>query len=339
MVSKAGVRWMSLSARFPWSRQALRSGVLQAFSHGDGCHWEPRAYSTELLEWKEILTSVLVDFLVPTCGKIMILFQEARGVWIWGGWQLSLHHPLQVSDSMEVRPRRQMDSHMAALNLQPIRFADIAAPKLDPPGHRYRQVTGGHSHCGKRLPRWAPQPIPCHLSDKPLPLLWECGGGQACQRTPLIETPGKGNGGTPSQGYLGGARTALCGSWLEMGKKWWLTWFWSVDCHGLGAKNFPGTSSRKPSNSPLLCVMSTGAVHRNLLSGTVFWPAVLTHNTRGPCFVLWQIRITWRRQTEQCLSHSYFPVPHPYLSGYLCLPLSLKGGKHLGWYVLFSLSP
>lgn len=212
MVSKADVRWMSLSVRLPWSRQALHSVVLQALTHGDGCHWEPTAHSTELPEWKEILTSVLVDFLVPTCGKIMILFQEARGVWIWGGWQLTLHHPLQVSDSMEVRPRRQMDSHMAALDLQPIRFADIAAPKLDPPGHRYKQVTGGHSHCGKPLPRWAPQPAPlCHLSDKPLCSCGSVGVGRPARGHPSLKPQGR-EMEAPQPGYLGDALTALCGS-------------------------------------------------------------------------------------------------------------------------------
>lgn len=42
----------------------------------------------------------------------------------------------RLSDSVEVRPRRQMDSHMATGDFQPIRIANTAAPNWtdSPPG-------------------------------------------------------------------------------------------------------------------------------------------------------------------------------------------------------------
>lgn len=76
----------------------------------------------------------------------------------------------RISDSVEVRPRRQMDSHMAAVDFQLIRIANIAGPKLDrqPTWAESRQVTGGRSSCGK--------PVPDGEKQASLQRSWSCGG-------------------------------------------------------------------------------------------------------------------------------------------------------------------
>ena len=94
-----------------------------------------------------------------------------------------------ISDPVEVRLRRQAESHVSALDSQP-QIADRQTPCSG-----FRQVTGGRDHCQNQSPDGeeltSPSTHPVHLSRKPLLLFWGGSQEQMYRRRVLLEAPGE----------------------------------------------------------------------------------------------------------------------------------------------------
>ena len=123
------------------------------------------------------------------CGKVIVIISmgeekvfEIREDIISGPHSL-------ISDPVEVRLGRQVESHVSALDSQP-QIADRQTPWSG-----FRQVTGGCDHCRNQSPGGeeltSPSAHPVHLSRKPPLLFWGRSREQTYQRRVLLGTPGK----------------------------------------------------------------------------------------------------------------------------------------------------
>ena len=123
------------------------------------------------------------------CGKVIVIISRGEEkVFEIREDIISGPHSL-ISDPVEVRLGRQVESHVSALDSQP-QIADRQTPWSG-----FRQVTGGCDHCrnqsagGEELT--SPSAHPVHLSRKPPLLFWGRSREQTYQRRVLLGTPGK----------------------------------------------------------------------------------------------------------------------------------------------------
>lgn len=133
---------MSLSAGFPWSPCRAVCHFQWGFHGVPGISFicPPGVHSWSVAvtgdQWCINRTAGVKDFFdicfrwlfSPNLWQNNSIILRGKGCLHLGRLTNKIPPTRRISGSVGVRPRRQMDSHMAAVDFQPIRIANIAAP-------------------------------------------------------------------------------------------------------------------------------------------------------------------------------------------------------------------